>query len=191
MAVYSFRSSAERFRRRTYLLYVYRARGSGVYSGDNREYSWDASLEVYVHQYVNSGHLQLLKKSSDEALTGGNPCYTLLNAEYGVYTDRNCTNSVGDLITGESGWSNTLTSLATGTYYVKERKKPSGYRTDDAVHEVVINEGETTVITLTDEPITSWGQFRIEKSASDGASVSDTIPLTGAEFTIDYTEKQG
>ena len=50
---------------------------------------------------LNSGHLQLLKKSSDEALTGGNPCYTLLNAEYGVYTDRNCTNSVGDLITGE------------------------------------------------------------------------------------------
>lgn len=140
---------------------------------------------------LNSGHLQLLKKSSDEALTGGNPCYTLLNAEYGVYTDRNCTNSVGDLITGESGWSNTLTSLATGTYYVKERKKPSGYRTDDAVHEVMINEGETTVITLTDEPITSWGQFRIEKSASDGASVSDTIPLTGAEFTIDYYGETG
>ena len=63
---------------------------------------------------------------------------------------------MGDLITGESGWSNTLTSLAAGTYYVKERKKPSGYRTDDAVHEVMINEGETTVITLTDEPITSW-----------------------------------
>lgn len=35
-----------------YLLYVYRARGSGVYSGDNREYSRDASLEVYVHQYI-------------------------------------------------------------------------------------------------------------------------------------------
>lgn len=140
---------------------------------------------------LNSGHLQLLKKSSDEALTGGNPCYTLLNAEYGVYTDRNCTNSVGDLITGESGWSNTLTSLAAGTYYVKERKKPSGYRTDDAVHEVMINEGETTVITLTDEPIISWGQFRIEKSALDGASVSDTIPLTGAEFTIDYYRETG
>lgn len=140
---------------------------------------------------LNSGHLQLLKKSSDEALTGGNPCYTLLNAEYGVYTDRNCTNSVGNLITGESGWSNTLTSLAAGTYYVKERKKPSGYRTDDAVHEVMINEGETTVITLTDEPIISWGQFRIEKSALDGASVSDTIPLTGAEFTIDYYRETG
>lgn len=140
---------------------------------------------------LNSGLLQLLKKSSDEALTGGNPCYTLLNAEYGVYTDRNCTNSVGNLITGESGWSNTLTSLAAGTYYVKERKKPSGYRTDDAVHEVMINEGETTVITLTDEPIISWGQFRIEKSALDGASVSDTIPLTGAEFTIDYYRETG
>ena len=140
---------------------------------------------------LNSGHLQLLKKSSDEALTGGNPCYTLLNAEYGVYTDRNCTNSVGDLITGESGWSNTLTSLAAGTYYVKERKKPSGSRIDDAVHEVMINEDETTVITLTDEPITSWGQFRIEKSASDGAAVSDIIPLTGAEFTIDYYGETG
>jgi len=101
------------------------------------------------------------------------------------------TNSVGNLITGESGWSNTLTSLAAGTYYVKERKKPSGYRTDDAVHEVMINEGETTVITLTDEPIISWGQFRIEKSALDGASVSDTIPLTGAEFTIDYYRETG
>ena len=72
----------------------------------------------------------------------------------------------------------------------RERSLP-GIRTDDAVHEVVINEGETTVITLTDEPIASWGQFRIEKSASDGASVSDTIPLTGAEFTIDYYGETG
>ena len=35
------------------------------------------------------------------------------------------------------------------------------------------------------------GTVRIEKSASDGASVSDTIPLTGAEFTIDYYGETG
>lgn len=175
-----------------HIYYMFTEREAAGYTAETTEST--AGMRHWKFTFTNTlniGHLQLLKKSSDEALTGGNPCYTLLNAEYGVYTDRNCTNSVGDLITGESGWSNTLTSLAAGTYYVKERKKPSGYRTDDAVHEVMINEGETTVITLTDEPIISWGQFRIEKSALDGASVSDTIPLTGAEFTIDYYRETG
>ena len=175
-----------------HIYYMFTEREAAGYTAETTEST--AGTRHWKFTFTNTlniGHLQLLKKSSDEALTGGNPCYTLLNAEYGVYTDRNCTNSVGDLITGESGWSNTLTSLAAGTYYVKERKKPSGYRTDDAVHEVMINEGETTVITLTDEPIISWGQFRIEKSALDGASLSDTIPLTGAEFTIDYYRETG
>ena len=175
-----------------HIYYMFTERETAGYTAETAESA--AGTRHWKFTFTNTlniGHLQLLKKSSDEALTDGNPCYTLLNAEYGVYTDRNCTNSVGDLITGESGWSNTLTSLAAGTYYVKERKKPSGYRTDDAVHEVMINEGETTVITLTDEPIISWGQFRIEKSALDGASVSDTISLTGAEFTIDYYRETG
>lgn len=175
-----------------HIYYMFTEREAAGYTAETAESA--AGTRHWKFTFTNTlniGHLQLLKKSSDEALTGGNPCYTLLNAEYGVYTDRNCTNSVGDLITDESGWSNTLTSLAAGTYYVKERKKPSGYRTDETVHEVMINKGETTVITLTDEPITSWGQFRIEKSASDGAAVSDTIPLTGAEFTIDYYGETG
>ena len=175
-----------------HIYYMFTEREAAGYTAETAESA--AGTRHWKFTFTNTlniGHLQLLKKSSDEALTGGNPCYTLLNAEYGVYTDRNCTNSVGDLITDESGWSNTLTSLAAGTYYVKERKKPSGYRTDETVHEVMINKGETTVITLTDEPITSWGQFRIEKSASDGAAVSDTIPLTGAEFTIDYYGEAG
>lgn len=175
-----------------HIYYMFTERETAGYTAETTEST--AGTRHWKFTFTNTlniGHLQLLKKSSDEALTGGNPCYTLLNAEYGVYTDRNCTNSVGDLITDESGWSNTLTSLAAGTYYVKERKKPSGYRTDETVHEVMINKGETTVITLTDEPITSWGQFRIEKSASDGAAVSDTIPLTGAEFTIDYYGEAG
>ncbi len=175
-----------------HIYYMFTEREAAGYTAETAESA--AGTRHWKFTFTNTlniGHLQLLKKSSDEALTGGNPCYTLLNAEYGVYTDRNCTNSVGDLITDESGWSNTLTSLAAGTYYVKERKKPSGYRTDETVHEVMINKGETTVITLTDEPITSWGQFRIEKSASDGASVSDIIPLTGAEFTIDYYGETG
>ena len=175
-----------------HIYYMFTERETAGYTAETAESA--AGTRHWKFTFTNTlniGHLQLLKKSSDEALTDGNPCYTLLNAEYGVYTDRNCTNSVGDLITDESGWSNTLTSLAAGTYYVKERKKPSGYRTDETVHEVMINKGETTVITLTDEPITSWGQFRIEKSASDGASVSDIIPLTGAEFTIDYYRETG
>ena len=175
-----------------HIYYMFTERETAGYTAETAESA--AGTRHWKFTFTNTlniGHLQLLKKSSDEALTGGNPCYTLLNAEYGVYTDRNCTNSVGDLITDESGWSNTLTSLAAGTYYVKERKKPSGYRTDETVHEVMINKGETTVITLTDEPITSGGQFRIEKSASDGASISDIIPLTGAEFTIDYYGETG
>ena len=57
----------------------------------------------------------------------------LAGAEYGVYTDSNCSNKVATLTTNASGNANTV-SLNPGRYYVKETKAPKGYFTDSQVY---------------------------------------------------------
>ena len=97
----------------------------------------------YHWQYIfknteNTGSLKLLKKSSNTELTEENECYSLEGAEYGVYEDGACTKLVGKLVTDQQGKSNVLTDLTEGTYYVKETKRPRGYKLDEKTYEVKV-----------------------------------------------------
>lgn len=74
-----------------------------------------------VIKTLHKGYLTLHKDSSNKTLTDANDCYSLAGAEYGVYTDSNCSNKVATLTTNASGNANTV-SLNPGRYYVKETK---------------------------------------------------------------------
>ena len=86
-----------------------------------------------VIKTLHKGYLTLHKDSSNKTLTDTNDCYSLAGAEYGVYTDSNCSNKVATLTTNASGNANTV-SLNPGRYYVKETKAPKGYFTDSQVY---------------------------------------------------------
>ncbi len=150
----------------------------------------------YHWQYVftnteNTGDLKLIKKSANQTLTEGNGCYSLDGAEYGVYTDKACTKSVGKLVTDKDGNSNVLADLTEGTYYVKEIKRPKGYKLDQEVHEIKVVRGEVNVLELTDIPVFSNLVLEIEKLPVDALKDLSRFPLTGTEFTIDFYPEQG
>ena len=79
---------------------------------------------------VTTYGIRLFKKNSSN--TG------LQGAEYIVYSDSGLTTSVGTITTGNDGYG-TIDGLASGTYYLKENKAPTGYRINNDILTVTIN----------------------------------------------------
>lgn len=82
--------------------------------------------------------LQLHKSSSNTELTAGNGCYSLSEAEYGIYTDKACTKKIGSITTNASGYGSYNKYVdSTASYYAKETKAPKGYELDKTVYTFV------------------------------------------------------
>ena len=133
--------------------------------------------DVYI-----PGHASLKKISSDTKITDGNENYSLANAAYDVFSDKDLKNKVGTLTTKEDGTTNTLVVPA-GTYYAKETKAPKGYKLSNDVLIATVKPGETAVFQASDVP--EEGSVSLLK---DSAVSDSCIPLDGAEYTV-YSDK--
>lgn len=137
------------------------------------------------------GNVTIKKASANIVLTDHNTCYSLKNAEYGVYSDSGCAIKVGTLTTKEDGSTNTL-RLDTGTYYVKELTAPKGYEQDKELYKVSVKENQTTTLTVSDEPQKIPVTMLLTKYDTDkGYAVSGNLPqgcasLAGAEYTFRF-----
>ncbi len=134
-----------------------------------------------------SGYAKLKKGKTQTMLTNGNPQYSLEDACYGIYKDRSATDEAATFTTDKEGNSNTV-ELEEGTYYVKEKKAPKGYRLDETVYPVTVVSGQTVSVNVKDVPVYSDMELILEKidqeykaGKSHGAG-----NLEGAEFTVCY-----
>ena len=143
----------------------------------------------------HKGYLTLHKDSSNKTLTDANDCYSLAGAEYGVYTDSNCSNKVATLTTNVSGNANTV-SLNPGRYYVKETKAPKGYFTDSQVYTADVSganrESSPVKLSVSDNPANDpmamlLGKYDGQKTYNGAGNLPQgSATLAGAEFTVDY-----
>ena len=148
-----------------------------------------------VIKTLHKGYLTLHKDSSNKTLTDANDCYSLAGAEYGVYTDSNCSNKVATLTTNASGNANTV-SLNPGRYYVKETKAPKGYFTDSQVYTADVSganrESSPVKLSVSDKPANDpismlLGKFDGQKTYNGAGNLPQgSATLAGAEFTVDY-----
>ena len=148
-----------------------------------------------VIKTLHKGYLTLHKDSSNKTLTDANDCYSLAGAEYGVYTDSNCSNKVATLTTNASGNANTV-SLNPGRYYVKETKAPKGYFTDSQVYTADVSganrESSPVKLSVSDNPANDpmsmlLGKFDGQKTYNGAGNLPQgSATLAGAEFTVDY-----
>lgn len=148
-----------------------------------------------VIKTLHKGYLTLHKDSSNKTLTDANDCYSLAGAEYGVYTDSNCSNKVATLTTNASGDANTV-SLNPGRYYVKETKAPKGYFIDSQVYAADVSganrESLPVKLSVSDNPATDpmsmlLGKFDGQKTYNGAGNLPQgSATLAGAEFTVDY-----
>ena len=148
-----------------------------------------------VIKTLHKGYLTLHKDSSNKTLTDANDCYSLAGAEYGVYTDSNCSNKVATLTTNASGNANTV-SLNPGRYYVKETKAPKGYFTDSQVYTADVSganrEFSPVKLSVSDNPANDpmsmlLGKYDGQKTYNGAGNLPQgSATLAGAEFTVDY-----
>ena len=148
-----------------------------------------------VIKTLHKGYLTLHKDSSNKTLTDANDCYSLAGAEYGVYTDSNCSNKVATLTTNASGNANTV-SLTPGRYYVKETKAPKGYFTDSKVYTADVSganrESSPVKLSVSDNPANDpvamlLGKYDGQKTYNGAGNLPQgSATLAGAEFTVDY-----
>ena len=148
-----------------------------------------------VIKTLHKGYLTLHKDSSNKTLTDANDCYSLAGAEYGVYTDSNCSNKVATLTTNASGNANTV-SLNPGRYYVKETKAPKGYFTDSKVYTADVSganrESSPVKLSVSDNPANDpvamlLGKYDGQKTYNGAGNLPQgSATLAGAEFTVDY-----
>ena len=148
-----------------------------------------------VIKTLHKGYLTLHKDSSNKTLTDANDCYSLAGAEYGVYTDSNCSNKVATLTTNANGNANTV-SLNPGRYYVKETKAPKGYFTDSQVYTADVSganrESSPVKLSVSDNPANDpmsmlLGKFDGQKTYNGAGNLPQgSATLAGAEFTVDY-----
>ena len=148
-----------------------------------------------VIKTLHKGYLTLHKDSSNKTLTDSNDCYSLAGAEYGVYTDSNCSNKVATLTTNANGNANTV-SLNPGRYYVKETKAPKGYFTDSQVYTADVSganrESSPVKLSVSDNPANDpmsmlLGKYDGQKTYNGAGNLPQgSATLAGAEFTVDY-----
>ncbi len=102
-----------------------------------------------------TGFLRIEKSSAEPDLTGGNRCYSLEGAVYGLYKSREAAET-GDmpeqmLETDGQGRTPDL-PLPEGSWYVRELRAPGGYTADPAVREACVEAGAVCVLALQDVP---------------------------------------
>ena len=149
------------------------------------------------------GKLSIMKKSANPEITDNNPCYSLKDAEYGVYkteadakADKNKVNTLTigkyDNTEKNKNWSNEI-ELEAGTYYVKETKAPKGYALNPNAVKVVIEAGKNTWIGEESNDFVDYPQAdpvgillgKIDKETNKNKP-QGSASLANAEFTIKY-----
>lgn len=146
--------------------------------------------------------LQMQKSSSNTDLTDNNGCYTLKGAEYGIFTDKDCTEKIGSITTNDKGFgvygdgkdskgSLVGDDVLSQTYYAKELKAPKGYDLDETVY-TFTDSGKKTAdgtkiysFSCSDNPVNDpVGIVLQKKNAVTGETTAQG--LEGAVFSVEY-----
>lgn len=127
--------------------------------------------------------VQITKTSSAPASILGLSGYNIKDAEFGIYTDADCTNKLTTLKTGEDGKTDvyTLPCKASGTYnyWVREDKAPAGHKRNTTPEKVTVklpdDNGKTKSVTMSNEPEFISVDAIVEKLDAKGHSVEGVV----------------
>ena len=138
------------------------------------------------------GSVELQKRSGDESLSGGNACYSLEGAVYGVYSDEGCATEVARMTTNAEGYAK-ADEITIGSYWVKEITAPAGFALDKTAYPVTVESGETSSVNggaVSDGAQNNTmalvlAKYDAEKGCVlEGNSPQGAASLQGAEFTV-------
>ena len=149
----------------------------------------DAMQNLAFYEMEKNGYVTGIKNSSNTELNSGNTCYSLVGAEYGIYSSAALEEStrVGTLTTDINGNCNTV-ELEAGTYYARETVAPKGYAKSDKVTQFTVSAEQTTTLHFTDVPQTNPIDVLVQKvdAETNKNEPQGSAKLQGAQFSVSY-----
>lgn len=144
---------------------------------------WSSSMTTSNSPTIknNSPHVEIVKKSSNEAITNGNACYSFEGTTYELRNG----SAVVATFTLDANGNSTSKAVPAGTYTLVETKAGKGYLKSDPIS-VTVNQTEANqTFNVTDEPGGDPFVMSMAKAPLNGGT--GNYPSTaGAEFTVKY-----
>ena len=148
----------------------------GVVINNNTDGKKASVMNMYAYRItqadVNFEITKVLKSDNKVVINGTSPIDGT-KAVYGVYTDKACTDKVGEITIGTDGVGSI--ELPNRQYYVKEISAPTGYSISEEVFALNANQS----VFVTEDFLK--GTIRINKTAEDGI-------IANREFKVSWTE---
>lgn len=149
--------------------------------------SYLKNTTAYISFYTDMpyGNLKIVKESLMDEFTDDNDCYSLKDAEYGIYSDEECENLIMSVKTDENG-ETVAENLKVGTYYIKEITPPKGYALDSIVYTQTVLADTTKYVLLKDPPQSDPIGVILNKHNATTQKYKLDIPLEGAQYEFCY-----
>lgn len=134
---------------------------------------------------LNVGQAYFKKLSKNPKITSKNNLYSLVNAKYGIFKDKDCTELVSTFTTNEDGNSEEF-ELVCGNFFVKELEAPKGFEVDDTIYTLDIEAGKKSELILEDVAKYTFPEIEIIKKDIDTTKPQGDASLEEATFTWKY-----
>lgn len=152
-------------------------------------YTGSFSQMIVSFSYTPYGSVELEKQSGNDAMSGGNNAYSLA-AEYTLYSDEACTQSVSVMALDDSGRGR-IDEVEPGNYWLKESKAAPGFAIDEAAYAVTVEPDKAATVAaghVQDTPQSNAVDVVVAKAdaTTEKAQPQGDSALSGAEFTVEY-----
>ena len=148
----------------------------GVVINNNTDGKKASVMNMYAYRITQADvtfEITKVLKSDNKVVINGSSPIDGTKAVYGVYTDKACTDKVGEITIGTDGVGSI--ELPNRQYYVKEISAPTGYSISEEVFALNANQN----VFVTEDFLK--GTIRINKTAEDGI-------IANREFKVSWTE---
>ncbi|MBQ8629937.1 MAG: hypothetical protein IJ421_10760 [Prevotella sp.] len=148
----------------------------GVVINNNTDGKKASVMNMYAYRITQADvtfEITKVLKSDNKVVINGTSPIDGTKAVYGVYTDKACTDKVGEITIGTDGVGSI--ELPNRQYYVKEISAPTGYSISEEVFALNANQS----VFVTEDFLK--GTIRINKTAEDGI-------IANREFKVSWTE---
>lgn len=157
-------------------------------SGRNME-----SQGLMAIEETPKGSFAIQKESANAEITIDNSCYSLKDAEFTIYSDKDATKKVTTVTTNDKGYAE-ATGLTAATYYVKETKAPKGYVINSKIFSISVKSGDKpadNVLKVSEQPGNDPAYIAIFKNdpehiEKDGNGNDVKKGIAGVEFELSY-----
>ncbi|MBO5320945.1 MAG: Cna B-type domain-containing protein, partial [Ruminococcus sp.] len=153
----------------------------GVVINNNTDGKKASVMNMYAYRITQIDvEFRIRKVNADTGAIIGESPVDNSTAVYGVYTDKACTNKVGEITIGTDGIGSI--ELPNRQYYVKEISAPTGYSISEEVFALNANQN----VFVTED--FSRGTIKINKTAEDGIVGGREFKVVGSDKK-NYTSK--